>query len=67
MKKKYIRPTANAVYLEPLCFETTSVYEKDLSGKKIDSFQVIEQEQTKTDTKYSSLWGESNKSNWGDD
>ena len=70
MKKNYITPEINVIQLEALCNEgmkNASVHRADLKGECISKFDVVNEDATKTDTKYKDLWGESNSGNWGDD
>ena len=70
MKNQYITPAIKVLYLSPLCgsnngIQVASVRQGTLNGPKIDEFEVIEQEATKTDNEYKDLWGNPDK--WGDD
>ena len=69
MKKNYITPEINVIQFEALCsggFATCSVYRESIQEEEfITSFQVVNEETTKTE--YQDLWGESNSKNWGDD
>lgn len=68
MKKNYITPEIKVMQLEALCsgvFATVSVYEETTTGERIDKFDVVNEDATKTENK--DLWGESNSGNWGDD
>ncbi|WP_370756464.1 hypothetical protein [Prevotella pectinovora] len=69
MKKKYISPKIDVMYVEALCssFRVASVYKGSLKGECIGSFQVVDETVTKTDGTYKTLWGESNSDKWGDD
>lgn len=70
MKKNYITPNINVVQVETICnggILQASVHEKTLSGKCLDQFDVVDQQYTKTEAKYTGLWGESNSKNWGKD
>ncbi len=71
MKKEYVSPNINVVATDDLCSNggimTASVHQGSLQGERIDQFDVVEKEQTKTDETYSGLWGYSNKNKWGDD
>ena len=70
MKKNYITPEINVIQLEALCNEgmnIASVHRADLTGECISNFDVVNEKDTKTDTKYKDLWGESNSGKWGDD
>ena len=64
MKKKYISPKIDVMYVEALCssFRVASVYKGSLKGECIGSFQVVDETVTKTDGTYKTLWGESNSS-----
>ena len=69
MKKNYITPEINVIQFEALCsggFATCSVYRESIKKEEfITSFQVVNEETTKTE--YQDLWGESNSGKWGDD
>ena len=69
MKKNYITPKINVIQLETLCdggMTTASVYRENIQKEEfIGSFQVVNEETTKTE--YKDLWGESNSGKWGDD
>lgn len=70
MKKNYITPEIKVIQLEALCSEglnIASVHRADLKGECIGKFDVVNEDATKTDTKYEGLWGESNSDKWGDD
>lgn len=70
MKKNYITPEIKVIQLEALCsgdMNIASVHKADLKGECIGKFDVVNEDATKTDTKYEGLWGESNSGNWGDD
>ena len=69
MKKKYISPKIDVMYVEALCssFRVASVYKGNLKSECIGSFQVVDETATKTDGTYKTLWGESNSDKWGDD
>lgn len=70
MKKNYITPEINVIQLEPLCdggLNTASVYKGSLDKECISNFNVVNEDVTKTNTEYQTLWGESNSKNWGDD
>ena len=70
MKKNYITPEINVIQLEVLCNEglnIASVHRADLKGESISNFGVVNEKDTKKDTEYKDLWGESNSGNWGDD
>ena len=69
MKKKYISPKIDVMYVEALCssFRVASVYKGSLKGECIGSFKVVDESVTKTDGTYKNLWGESNSDKWGDD
>ena len=69
MKKKYISPKIDVMYVEALCssFRVASVYKGNLKSECIGSFQVVDETVTKTDGTYKTLWGESNSDKGGDD
>ena len=69
MKKKYISPKIDVMYVEALCssFRVASVYKGNLKSECIGSLQVVDETVTKTDGTYKTLWGESNSDKWGDD
>ena len=69
MKKKYISPKIDVMYVDALCssFRVASVYKGNLKSECIGSFQVVDETVTKTDGTYKTLWGESNSDKWGDD
>ena len=70
MKKNYITPEINVIQLEALCNEglnIASVHRADLKGECISNFGVVNEKDTKKDTEYKDLWGESNSGKWGDD
>ena len=70
MKKNYITPEINVIQLEALCNEglnIASVHRADPKGECISNFGVVNEKDTKKDTEYKDLWGESNSGNWGDD
>lgn len=70
MKKNYISPKINVILLETLCdagLATCSVHRKSLDNECISKFDVVNEDATKTDTKYEGLWGESNSDKWGND
>lgn len=73
MKKNYITPEINVIQLEVLCnggnggIVTASVLEGNTNGNCISKFGVVNEKDTKKDTEYKDLWGESNSGNWGDD
>lgn len=70
MKKNYITPEINVIQLEALCgggMNNATVHRADLTGECISNFDVVNEKDTKTDTKYKDLWGESNSGKWGDD
>ena len=69
MKKKYISPKIDVMYVEALCssFRVASVYKGNLKSECIGSFQVVDETVTKTDGTYKTLWVESNSDKWGDD
>ncbi|WP_443702553.1 hypothetical protein [Prevotella sp.] len=68
MKKNYITPEINVIQLEPLCgggFNFASVHRESLDKECISTFEVVNEDKTKTD--FQNLWGESNSERWGDD
>ena len=68
MKKNYITPEINVIQLEALCngnIVTASVL--STKGECIGNFGVVNEKDTKKDTEYKGLWGESNSGNWGND
>ena len=70
MKKNYITPEINVIQLEAFCnegFRTGTVFKGSIKGECIGNFGVVNEKDTKTDTKYKDLWGESNSDKWGDD
>ena len=70
MKKNYITPEINEIQLEALCdggIGQASVHRESLDNECISKFDVVNEDVTKTDTKYKDLWGESNSGKWGDD
>ena len=70
MKKNYITPEINEIQLEALCdggIVTASVLKGSTAGECIGNFGVVNEKDTKKDTEYKDLWGESNSGNWGDD
>ena len=69
MKKNYITPEIKVIQLEALCssFRVASVYKGSLKGECISGFKVVDEQVTKTDGTYKTLWGESNSDKWGDD
>lgn len=70
MKKIYIAPKIGVIILDSLCdanLQTCSVFKGQLDAECISKFDVVGEEQTKTDAKYTGLWGESNSDKWGDD
>lgn len=70
MKKIYIAPKIDVIILDSLCsggFQTASVHQESLKGVCISKFDVVGEEKTKFDDKYTGLWGQSNSKNWGDD
>lgn len=70
MKKNYITPNFNVVQVETICnggILQASVHQESLKGVCISQFDVVGEEKTKIDDKYTDLWGESNSSKWGDD
>lgn len=70
MKKNYITPNFNVVQVETICnggILQASVHQESLKGVCISQFDVVGEEKTKIDDKYTGLWGESNSKNWGKD
>lgn len=70
MKKNYITPNINVVQVETICnggILQASVHQESLKGVCISQFDVVGEEKTKIDDKYTGLWGESNSKNWGKD
>lgn len=70
MKKIYIAPKIDVIILDSLCsggFQTGSVHQESLKGVCISQFDVVGEETTKTNEKYTGLWGKSNSDKWGDD
>lgn len=70
MKKIYIAPKIDVIILDSLCsggFLHGSVYRGSLNDVCISKFDVVGEETTKKDDKYTGLWGQSNSKNWGDD
>ena len=71
MKKNYITPEINEIQLEALCngdIGQASVFKGSIEGGDcISKFDVVNEDATKTDTKYKDLWGDSNSNKWGDD
>ena len=70
MKKNYITPEIDLIQPEDLCaggIVTASVFKGSTNGECISKFDVVNEDETKTDTKYKDLWGESNSDKWGDD
>lgn len=70
MKKNYITPEINVIQLEALCngdIVTTSIFKGSTTGECIGNFGVVNEKDTKKDTEYKDLWGESNSGNWGND
>lgn len=70
MKKIYIAPKIDVIILDTLCdatLQTCSVFKGQLDAECIRKFDVVGEEQTKTDAKYTGLWGKSNSDKWGDD
>ena len=68
MKKNYITPEIDLIQPEDLCnggIVTASVFKGSTYGECISKFDV--EDETKTETEYKDLWGESNSGNWGDD
>lgn len=71
MKKNYITPNINVVQVETICsggLQTASVYRGKISDECfIEKFEVVGEEQTKTNPTYQGLWGKSHSDKWGDD
>lgn len=70
MKKNYITPNINVVQVDTICsggIQQASVYRGKVSDVCIGHFDVVREEQTKTNPTYTGLWGESNSKNWGED
>lgn len=70
MKKNYITPNFNVVQVETICnggILQASVHQESLKGVCISQFDVVGEEKTKIDDKYTDLWGKSNSDKWGDD
>lgn len=70
MKKIYIAPKIDVIILDTLCdatLQTASVFKEKLDAECISHFEVVGEEQTKTNADYTGLWGESNSANWGED
>ena len=70
MKKNYITPEINVIQLESLCdggIQVASVYKESTKGEFISNFEVVNEDETKTEADYKDLWGESNSDKWGDD
>jgi hypothetical protein len=70
MKKNYITPNINVVQVETICnggILQASVHQESLKGVCISQFDVVGEEKTKIDDKYTGLWGKSNSDKWGDD
>lgn len=70
MKKNYITPEINVIQLEVLCsggFGQGTVFKGSTKGECIGNFGVVNEKDTKKDTEYKDLWGESNSGNWGND
>ena len=70
MKKNYITPEINVIQLEVLCsggLVSATVFKESTTGECIGNFGVVNEKDTKKDTEYKGLWGESNSGNWGDD
>ena len=68
MKKNYITPEIDVIQPEDLCdggIVTASVFKGSTNGECISNFDVVNEDETKTD--YKDLWGESNFGKWGDD
>lgn len=70
MKKIYIAPKIDVIILDSLCsgsLQTASVFKEKLDAECISHFYVVGEETTKTNEKYTGLWGKSNSDKWGDD
>lgn len=70
MKKIYIAPKIDVIILDTLCdatLQTCSVFKGKLNDERISYFDVVGEETTKTNEKYTGLWGKSNSDKWGDD
>lgn len=67
MKKNYITPEINVIQLEALCSGGFNHASVNSNGQCISKFDVVNEDATKTDTKYEGLWGEPNSGKWGDD
>ena len=69
MKKKYISPKIDVMYVEALCssFRVASVYKGNLKSECIGSFQEVDETVTNTDVTYKKLWGGSSSDKLGDD
>lgn len=70
MKKNYITPNINVVQVDTICnggIQQASVYRGKVSDVCIGHFDVVGEEQTKTNATYTGLWGKSNSKNWGED
>lgn len=66
MKKTYIKPVCKTMVCEDFCsLNMASVHNISIEEKAFDHFDVIGEEQSKTE--YSGLWGDTNKDKWGDD
>lgn len=68
MKKNYITPEIDVIQPEDLCdggIVTASVFKGSTNGECISNFDVVNEDETKTE--YKDLWGESNIDKWGDD
>lgn len=70
MKKIYIAPKIDVIILDSLCnggILQASVHQESLKGVCISQFDVVGEEKTKNDDKYTGLWGKSHSDKWGDD
>lgn len=70
MKKIYIAPKIDVIILDTLCsggLQTASVFKGKLNDECISKFDVVGEEQTKTNADYTGLWGKSNSDKWGED
>ena len=68
MKKNYVTPEIDVIQPEDLCdggIVTASVFKGSTNGECISNFDVVNEDETKTE--YKDLWGESNIDKWGDD
>lgn len=70
MKKIYIAPKIDVIILDTLCdatLQTCSVFKEKLDAECISHFDVVGEEQSKSEAEYTGLWGKSNSDNWGKD